>query len=141
MRVWHKEIVDVLPRQQLLGQWRECCAIASNIRSIGHPNHILVNRIMDYPLSHFISFTANVVDEMMRRGYKVQKEKFLKHFPEFNDFVYEGNMFPDWHNYRYLHQCIGNLQEKFDCGGISEIEWSKIANKFRFRLVYGGELS
>jgi uncharacterized protein (TIGR02328 family) len=31
MRLWHKDLISVLPRQQLLGQWRECCLIARNI--------------------------------------------------------------------------------------------------------------
>lgn len=25
MRLWHKDLIPYLPRQQLLGQWRECC--------------------------------------------------------------------------------------------------------------------
>ena len=49
MRLWHKDLIDVLPNGQLLGQWRECCAIARNIKAKGTPNHLLVNKIMDYP--------------------------------------------------------------------------------------------
>lgn len=43
MRLWHKELIPYLPRQQLIAQWRECCAIASNLASKGTPNHLLVN--------------------------------------------------------------------------------------------------
>lgn len=25
MRLWHKDLIPVLPRKQLLGQWLECC--------------------------------------------------------------------------------------------------------------------
>ena len=49
MRCWHKDLISVLPKQQLLGQWRECCLIAKNIAEQGTPNHILVNRIFNYP--------------------------------------------------------------------------------------------
>ena len=35
-------------------------------------------------------------------------------------------IFGDWHNDRYLMQCYYNLQEKHDCGGISDDEWQKI---------------
>ena len=52
MRLWHKDLIKVLPNNQLIGQWRECCAIAVNIKNKGFPNHILVNRIMDYKRSH-----------------------------------------------------------------------------------------
>lgn len=27
MRLWHQELISKLPRQQLLGQHRECCAL------------------------------------------------------------------------------------------------------------------
>ena len=47
MRLWHKDLIPVLPRQQLIGQWRECCLIAKQISEKGTPNHILVNKIMD----------------------------------------------------------------------------------------------
>ena len=40
------------------------------------------------------------------------------------------NLFENWHNERYLKQCLMNLQEKYDCGGISEDEWKVIENKF-----------
>ena len=48
MRLWHVDLIDVLPRKQLLSQWRECCAIAKSIADKGTPNHILVNKITDY---------------------------------------------------------------------------------------------
>ena len=35
MRLWHKDLVTVLPRMQLLGQWRECCLIAKSIKGKG----------------------------------------------------------------------------------------------------------
>lgn len=34
-----------------------------------------------------------------------------------------------WHNDRYFLQCFYNLQEKHDCGGITDKEWCKIVNK------------
>lgn len=36
MRLWHKDLIEVLPRQQLLGQWRECCAIAKKPEGKGN---------------------------------------------------------------------------------------------------------
>ena len=38
----------------------------------------------------------------------------------------ENELFKNWHTQRYLKQCVYNLQEKFDCGGISGEEWKKI---------------
>ena len=30
MRLWHEDLIRKLPRQQLLGQHRECCALRGN---------------------------------------------------------------------------------------------------------------
>ena len=78
MRLWHKDLIQVLPRQQLLSQWRECCAIAKSIAEKGTPNHIIVNKIMDYPIEHFIAYTTLVKQEMQKRGYKCDTSRFTK---------------------------------------------------------------
>lgn len=127
MRCWHKDLIPVLPRQQLLGQWRECCLIAKNIAEKGYPGHILVNRIYQYPLEHFYSYSAFVMAEMVKRQYKCNWSNFEKYFytKDFHVINFE-NLFQNWHNKRYLYQCFYNLQEKYDCGGIAEEEWGKI---------------
>lgn len=139
MRLWHKDLIPVLPRQQLLGQWRECCAIARNIAEKGTPNHILVNKIMEYQLEHFESYALWVCWNMKSRGYACDPDKFLKWIHTHPDDHYEMDyryMFYDWHNDRYLMQCYYNLQEKYDCGGISEEEWSKIRSECIPRLFW-----
>ena len=47
---------------------------------------------------------------------------------QFGDGV-ENKIFKDWHNTRYLRQCLYNLQEKYDCGGIPKEEWDVISKK------------
>ena len=128
MRLWHRDLLPVLPRQQLLSQWRECCCIAKNIADNGTPNHILVNKIMNYPMSDFWNYTRLVTEEMRRRGYKVDVDKFTKHYykfghplPKLNDKPFVG-----WHNHKYFRQCYFNLEEKHDAGGITEEEWKKL---------------
>ena len=76
MRLWHYKLIPALPRQQLLSQWRECCCIARNIAVNGTPNHLLVNKILNYPIQHFITYSYLVANEMYRRGYKVDKSRF-----------------------------------------------------------------
>lgn len=129
MRLWHKDLIPVLPRQQLLGQWRECCLIAKNIAEKGTPNHLLVNKIMDYPIEHFHYYVGMIHDEILSRGYKCEYSKFAKwiHISE-NHCTY-NQLFKGWHNERYLLQCYHNLQEKCDCGGISDAEWKPIVVK------------
>lgn len=43
-------------------------------------------------------------------------------------------IYKDWHNERYLKQCLYNLQEKYDCGGISENEWKIIELQFGYLM-------
>lgn len=134
MRLWHIDLLEVLPRQQLLSQWRECCCIARNISVNGTPNHLLVNKILDYDLSDFYSYSILVSNEMLRRGYKVDRSKFEK-YCKCDRFI--SRPFEGWHNDRYFLQCFYDLQEKYDCGGMTELEWCKIEVKYYHK---GGKL-
>lgn len=139
MRLWHKDLIPYLPEKQLISQWRECCAIAKNIATKGTPNHILVNKVLDYPLGHFSYYIDLVIREMNKRNYKIKRESYInlirnlddarEHFADgytdLNTVIFDG-----WHNDRYLKQCYYNLQEKFDCGGISLKEWHPIFEEF-----------
>ena len=140
MRLWHKDLIPYLPRKQLIAQWRECCAIASNIANKGTPNHLLVNKVIKYDILHFISYTYWVKEEMKKRGYKIS-EKTDNNFVNnlvcaygglpFITKVYPINkLYKLWHDERYLKQCLFNLQEKYDCDGMTEEEWLKISNNF-----------
>ena len=130
MRLWHKDLISALPRLQLVGQWRECCLIAKNIAKEGTPNHLLVNKIMLYPIEHFYRYASEVSDEMESRGYKCDFNKFTQYIKIDKCHITHDEMFKSWHNYRYLMQCFYNLQEKHDCYGISDEEWDVFANKF-----------
>lgn len=137
MRLWHKNLISVLPRQQLLSQWRECCCIARNIKMNGTPNHLLVNKILDYPISHFTNYSLLVATEMESRGYKVDINKFTKYFggPACWNIIAIDDLFADWHNKRYLTQCYHNLEEKYDCGGISEEEWKTLEKEYHSLIL------
>lgn len=136
MRLWHKDLIPVLPSQQLIAQWRECCAIARNIYTIGSPNHILVNRIMDYPISHFYAYTHLVIDEMGNHNFAITMSSYNKYEDyifkimertndKLDDVPYES-LFLNWHNDKYFWQCLYNLQEKYDCGAIKDEDMDKI---------------
>ena len=128
MRLWHKYLIKGLPRKQLLSQWRECCCIARNISVNGTPNHLLVNKVLNYPMSHFYSYGLYVYEEMLRRGYNVDFTKFSHYFtyPYECSIISVDDIFPAWHNEVYLIQCYYNLQEKHDCGGLTDTEWEAI---------------
>ena len=46
----------------------------------------------------------------------------------------DDDIFYDWHNDRYYWQCYYNLEEKYDCGGISQDEWETICDEVCLRL-------
>lgn len=127
MRLWHYKLIPVLPRQQLLGGWRECIAIIGSIKKHGTPNHLLVNYVMNYDLAMFYDYSREVAQEMIDRGYKVNLSKLdplsslesgsevrLLHYLE--------------HDSDYFKVCYYNLYEKYLRGGIAPLEWDKIAS-------------
>lgn len=134
MRIWHKEMVRMLPDKQLLGQWRELCAIASNIKNKGTPNHLLVNKVTQFPESHLYTFASMVFEELLKRGFSLNWQAFERHlqdktqihFVSFEDLFNTQDL--HWHTPRYFWQCYYNLEEKFDCGGIKPAEWVAIYN-------------
>lgn len=142
MRLWHKDIIRYLPRMQLLSQWRELKCIAKNIKEKGTPNHILVNKIMDYDLDHFCNYAILVYNAMIDRGYKVSEEVFqyIDDVTEHHTCMLTKDIFPEWHNERYLMQCFLNLQEKYDCGGLTYEEWLLLkCNPVCVNLLYKGK--
>lgn len=141
MRCWHKDLAKFLPRLQLISQWRECCCIAKSISEKGTPNHILVNKIMDYPIEHFIAYTTLIRNEMRSRGYKCDTGKFKKWMPDWDAFTINfSEVFYDWHNDIYLRECLYNLEEKLLAGGIPTDEWQVIYDRFKdFTPLWEGE--
>ena len=141
IRLWHYELIPYLPRLQLISQWRECCCIAKNIATDGTPNHLLVNKVLNYSTIHFIYYTNLILEEMQKRGYKINEKSYISFcnnmtistpwFSHCNDcIISEKDLFLNWHNDKYLKICLFNLYEKYLCGGILEDEWKIIQDKF-----------
>lgn len=133
MRLWHKDLIDVLPKNQLISQWRELSAITGAIIKNGTPNTILVNPVLNYDFDHFISYAYIVKFNILTRGYSVNDsvwDKICSLKPNYQ-IITKDKIFPDWHNMRYLKQCFYNLEEKFDRGGISMDEFYSIYHKMK----------
>lgn len=115
MRLWHYKLIPFLPKSQLLAQWRELNSIFKK-----QDKHILINYIYNYPVTDLLSYSSIVIQEMRKRGYKVNKENydcfFGKYFADDEHPTYVIHPFKIYHNYRYLQQCFYNLQEKYDRG-------------------------
>lgn len=120
MRLWHEALLDRLPRQQLLGQHRECCAL----RGLGWGRkHAVVDYVFRHPKEYLAAYHLRVMAEMERRGYTVE--------PLWKNPGYCGRRCPAFgadpallracltrrpiypeHDREYLEQCRENLRGK-----------------------------
>ena len=152
MRLWHYKMIPFLPEAQLLGQWRECCAVAQMWANKHDIRHALVKPVIHYPPEELLLYSRLVANEMEARGYHLGeytvaklKDNIFKCICEFdNDYKYiryniddiwKGNdwnerlaediLFRNWHNQTYFHICYWNLYEKYLCGCVPDIEWSR----------------
>ena len=118
MRLWPLCIIDQLPRQQLLGQHRECCALRG--KGWGR-KHSTVDYVFCHHYEHLALYHRHILWEMVDRGY-CPNEKWW-------DSTYRGENLPScrisqrvlWdapdlvypeHDENYLDECIANLAMK-----------------------------
>lgn len=131
MRLWHEALLPYLPRQQLLGQHRECCALRG--RGWGKP-HATVNYVFDHPYGWLFAYHKMVMAEMERRGYEPNEDWYGSEYRGRNLPVYStkqsqeiweealdrsmwsdpflGSYIYPEHNAAYLQECLDNLARK-----------------------------
>ena len=124
MRLWHENLLSSLPRQQLLGQHRECCALRGN--GWGKP-HSVVNYVFSYSRERLWFYHIQVMYEMQRRGFNIdgcwldpsyRGKSALKFEPDYGKIqrLQENKnkvpfVYPE-HNDEYLAECLANLRSK-----------------------------
>lgn len=136
MRLWHKSLLFVLPREQLVAQWRELSSIAGSIKTKRTPNHVLVNFVLDYDYDHFINYAAEVRKEMTKRGYRTMDsvwEKIASLKPDWKQLSF-NEIYKEKMNDDYLKICFYNLLEKYLCGGIKELDYQNIRDYFNIPI-------
>lgn len=119
MRLWHESLINKLPRQQLLGQHRECCALRG--KGWGK-KHSVVDYVFIHDPEYLYIYHCRVMNEMKNRGYHpdeiwynaAYRGKILGYDPHFCGDTYAYTRYPvyDEHNEKYLKECIDNLREK-----------------------------
>lgn len=113
MRLWHKDLIKRLPRAQLLGQHRECCAL----RGLGWgKKHATVDYVFTHPRSWLVRYHRRVMDEMTRRGYNVAVEWLAasycgKRAPRQSVNMENAQDYPE-HDAAYMAECLNNLSSK-----------------------------
>lgn len=145
MRCWHKDLIPYLPDLQLKGQWRECALIADALAKNGTPNHLLVNRVVEYPAEDLWKYFVSVACEMESRGLKVNYRTMDRVYDNISKyratqkfqttaFGKDYQIFNGWHNLEYLRICYANLLEKHNGIGKSRItdeEWQRICDGYK----------
>lgn len=120
MRLWHEKLIPLLPRAQLLGQHRECCALRG--LSWGK-KHAVVDYVFSHPREDLAEYHRRVIAELDRRGYRVETA--------WRDPAYRGRRCPPCpadplrlaaarcramvyreHDGLYLANCLENLRGK-----------------------------
>lgn len=116
MRLWHEQIIHLLPKNQLLGQHRECCALRGNG---WNRKHKTVDYVFTYSPYNLFVYHSKIMDEMEKRGYRVSREWRDKNYrgqkAESYSNLEETNISsPIYkeHNDEYLLECIENLAGK-----------------------------
>ena len=122
MRLWHQALIPLLPRQQLLGQHRECCALRG--KGWGR-NHSVVNYVFTHSPSKLIAYHFLVMREMKRRGYhpdliwenityRGSALGFQENWVDESEIksLLNSNLIYSEHNDNYLKECLDNLRGK-----------------------------
>lgn len=119
MRLWHQQLIESLPRQQLLGQHRECCALRGKGWGRKHATVDYVFRHSPYKL---YCYHVLVMKEMEKRGYKAAAEwldptyrgKTKEAYTDL-EAVTPGEPIYEEHDRSYLRECLENLKTKGVC--------------------------
>ena len=107
MRLWHYKLLPLLPKSQLLAQWRELNSIFKK-----QDKHILINYIYN-DLTAFWCYSNEVIYEMVKRKYKIKSlDNWRKFFENCGGVDTKHKEF-DEHNDEYLTICYWNLREKY----------------------------
>ena len=116
MRLWHQALIPKLPRPQLLGQHRECCALRGKGWGKKHAT-------VDYVFTHspylLYRYHELIMEEMSKRGYRVSPEwlerdyrgKTCPAYSHLEKVAVASTIYPE-HDAAYYEECLQNLKEK-----------------------------
>lgn len=119
MRLWHTDLIKYLPKQQLLGQWRELNSIFAK-----EDKHILINFVYEYDVEDLFNYSVMIYNEMIKRHFILDITRLCRYFDEkeFYALGFTGDELDLWSNTKpfknhmneeYLKICCWNLYEKY----------------------------
>ncbi|MBO5714968.1 MAG: hypothetical protein J6S23_01060 [Clostridia bacterium] len=141
MRLFHYALLPYLPELQFRGQLRELVVIMRDWRDKGKTNHLLINRVMEYPREELSGYFLWYQAEWDKRYHT--KRGLIKYDAEFayfadNPYWFEKliapSLFDGWHDKTYLRICMSNLLEKHLNPGktnINDKEWARLLEGYK----------
>ncbi len=135
MRLWHYELLPYLPELQFKGQLRELVLIGKDLLKKGKTNHLLINKVMEYPNTELAGYFFEYAKEYEKRYAKKPKEETYVLFGILSGYTTYTPCFDGWHNKEYLRVCMANLYEKHVFGvgksRITDEEWQRLVDGYK----------
>lgn len=130
MRLWHEDLIPILPKQQLLGQHRECCALRG--KGWNRP-HATVNYVFQHSPYKLYQYHQVILAEMKGRSYKPDliwtdphyRGKNCKPYSALSSIPLTSPIYPE-HDKAYRQVCLENLAKK---GIFLSSDYEQISNK------------
>ena len=136
MRLWAVQLLPYLSEAQFKGQLRELVLIMRTWRNTGKTNHLLINRVMEYPKEHLTTYFMEY-SSIYHQRYGKPLKKYHDEFCDFCEIAFYplDNLFKGWHNKEYLRVCMANLYEKHFFGigksRITDEEWGTLCRGYK----------
>ena len=120
MRLWHQDLLAFLPRAQILGQHRECCAL----RGMGWGRkHSTVDYVFRHSVKRLVDYHHLVLREMEHRGYRPAQLWYCCEYRGKNtmpwpcalpceSYLSEEALIYSEHDDAYREECLANLKQK-----------------------------
>ena len=137
MRLWDVRLLKFLPDLQFRGQLRELMLILHDWRDNGKTNHLLINKVMEYPKNDLVRYFTHY-EAIYHERYGKWLNKQWEEFRAFDDTPVENRSFGcfvGWHTNEYLRSNMANLWEKHFMGvgksRISDEEWETLLRGYK----------
>lgn len=135
MRLWSWQLLSSLPDMQFRGQWRELVDVMRDWRDKKTTNHLLINRVMEYPKQDLGGYYLIYREEYQKRYGKDVPATINLEFLDFCEGYSNKPPFKGWHNKEYLRVCMANLYEKHHFGigksRITDSEWQVLLDGYK----------
>lgn len=135
MRLWGWQLLSSLPDAQFRGQWRELVAVMRDWRENKTTNHLLINRVMEYPKQDLGGYYLIYREEYQKRYGKDVPGAANLEFYNFCEGCSNQPPFKGWHDIEYLRVCMANLYEKHHFGigksRITDEEWQRLCEGYK----------